>query len=88
MTGLMTGAEFETFETFENNATEVGFVLSDEYGVIEEGHFNFHLMDGEEAIKKACEMLKEDPYYFSEEDINKASFVVFDYYTDFEEILL
>ena len=40
MAGLMTGAEFETFE---NNATEVGFVLSDEYGVIEEGHFNFHL---------------------------------------------
>lgn len=85
MAGLMTGAEFETFE---NNATEVGFVLSDEYGVIEEGHFNFHLMDGEEAIKKVCEMLKEDPYYFSEEDINRVDFVTFDYYTDFEGILL
>lgn len=85
MAGLMTGAEFETFE---NNATEVGFVLSDEYGVIEEGHFNFHLMDGEEAIKKVCEMLKEEPYYFSEEDINRVDFVTFDYYTDFEEILL
>lgn len=85
MAGLMTGAEFETFE---NNATEVGFVLSDEYGTIEEGHFDFYLMNEKEAIKKACEMLKEDPYYFSEEDINKASFVVFDYYTDFEEILL
>lgn len=85
MTGFMTGAEFETFE---NNATEVGFVLSDEYGVIEEGHFNFHLMDGEEAIKKVCEMLKEEPYCFSEEDINRVDFVTFDYYTDFEEILL
>lgn len=85
MAGLMTGVEFETFE---NNATEVGFVLSDEYGVIEEGHFNFHLMNGEEAIKKVCEMLKEEPYYFSEEDINRANFVTFDYYTDFEEILL
>lgn len=85
MAGLMIGTEFETFE---NNATEVGFVLSDEYGVIEEGHFDFHLMNEEEAIKKVCEMLKEDPYYFSEEDINKASSVVFDYYTDFEEILL
>ena len=41
-----------------------------------------------EAIKKACEMLKEDPYYFSEEDINEVGFTVFDYYTDFEEILL
>ena len=49
MTGFMTGAEFEIFE---NNATEVGFVLSDEYGVIEEGHFDFHLMNEEEAIKK------------------------------------
>jgi hypothetical protein len=45
-------------------------------------------MDGEEAIKKVCEMLKEDPYYFSEEDINRVDFVTFDYYTDFEEILL
>ena len=85
MEGFMTGAEFETFE---NNATEVGFVLSDEYGVTKEECFDFHLMNREDAIKKACEMLKEDPYYFSEEDINKASFVVFDYYTDFEEILL
>lgn len=85
MTGFMTGAEFETFE---NNATEVGFVLNDEYGVIEEGHFDFHLMNEKEAIKKACEMLKEDPYYFSEEEINKVDFVTFDYYTDFEEILL
>ena len=33
-------------------------------------------------------MLKEDPYYFSEEEINKVDFVTFDYYTDFEEILL
>lgn len=32
MTGFMTGAEFETFE---NKATEVGFVLSDECGTIE-----------------------------------------------------
>ena len=64
MTGFMTGAEFEIFEIFENNATEVGFVLSDEYGVIEEGHFDFHLMNEEEAIKKACEMLKEDPLLF------------------------
>lgn len=85
MAGLMTGAEFETFE---NNATEVGFVLSDEYGTIEEGHFDFYLMNEKEAIKKACEMLKEDPYYFSEEDINRVDFVTFDYYTDFEEILL
>lgn len=85
MTGFITGAEFETFE---NNSTEVGFVLGDEYGVIEEGHFDFHLMNEKEAIKKACEMLKEDPYYFSEEEINKVDFVTFDYYTDFEEILL
>ena len=85
MAGLMTGAEFETFES---NATEVGFVLSDEYGTIEEGHFDFYLMNEKEAIKKACVMLKEDPYYFSEEDINEVGFTVFDYYTDFEEILL
>lgn len=85
MAGLMTGAEFETFE---NNATEVGFVLSDEYGVTKEGYFDFHLMDGKEAIKKVREMLREEPYYFSEEDINRVDFVTFDYCTDFEEILL